>query len=120
MLFEIISGHAEACYRVFHGPRNSLTPEVYRKTMTHFVRNLPIYAIYFRGKGFRLTPAINARMKHMFAGQPALYWLYVLPLIHLPRPVCLVLLKLHGFSGTRWLTRGVRRLISRVAGTAQV
>ena len=120
MLFEIISGFAEVCFRVFHGPRNSLTPEVYHKTMTHFVRNLPIYAIYFRGKGFRLTPAIDARMKVMFGGKPVLYRLYVWPLMHLPRPVCLVLLKLHEFSGTRWLARGLRRLISRIAGTAQV
>jgi hypothetical protein len=120
MLFEIISGHAEVCFRVFHAPRNSLTAEVYNKTMTHFVRNLPIYAIYFRGKGFRLTPVIDARMKFMFGGKPALYWLYVWPLMHLPRPICLVLLKAHEFSGTRWLARGLRRLVSRIAGTAQV
>lgn len=120
MLFEIISGHAEVCYRVFHGARNSITPDVYRKTISHFVKNLPIYAIYFRGKGFRLTPVINARMSHMFSERPVLYWLYVWPLMHLPRPACLLLLKLHEFSGTRWLTRGVRRTISRIAGATRI
>ena len=120
MLFEIISGHAEVCYRVFHGPGNSLTPEVYEETMTHFIRNLPIYAIYFRGKGFRLTRTINVRMRHMFSGKPALYWFYVWPLIRLPRPVCLALLKLHELPATRWLTRSVRRLISQMAGAARV
>ncbi len=120
ILFEIFSGYAEVCFRVFHGPGNSLTPEVYRKTMKQFVRNLPIYAIYFRSKGFRLTPAIDARMMFMFGGKPALYWLYVWPLVRLPRPVCLVLLKVYEFPWTRWMARVLRRFVSRVAASARV
>lgn len=120
MLFGIFSGSLEVYHTIFHSPRNTLPPALYEQKMHLFLRDLPHYVLFYSEKGFRLTPAIAARMKRLFGANPLLYWFYVWPLLHLGGRMHAPLLGIYRFWGTRWLARVVRRLFGRAAGSARV
>jgi glycosyltransferase involved in cell wall biosynthesis len=111
MLFEIFSGSLEVYHTVFHSESNPVPPELFQKKMRAFLHSLPMHVVAFSERGFRLTPLIERRMRRLFGARPLLYWLYVWPLIHLPKGVCTLLLKMHRSVLTRWVTRGVGRML---------
>lgn len=112
MLFEIFSGTLEVYHTIFHSSHNPVPPTLYRQKMHDFLRLLPIRVVSFGELGFRRTQLIDRRMKRLFGRQPLVYWLYVWPLLHLPRWVGALSLRLHRSSLMRWIPRGVNRLIS--------
>jgi hypothetical protein len=66
---------------------------LYRAKMREFARKLPSYVANFGERGFRVTPLIEARLRRLYGRWPLLYWLYVWPVLHLPRSVYATLLK---------------------------
>ena len=112
MLFEIFSGTLEVYHTVFHSsPGNPVPPALFRSKVRHFLHNLPIYVVGFGERGFERTPLIEARMKRLFGSRPLLYWLYIWPLLHLPRRARSLLLRMHRSAATRWITRGAGRVL---------
>jgi glycosyltransferase involved in cell wall biosynthesis len=114
MLFEIFTGSLEVYHTVFADPANPVPSDLFRDKRRRFLYNLPIYVVSFGERGFRLTPMLEARMRRMFGSNPLLYWLYVWPLIHLPPRVQSLLLRMHRWSGTRWIIRTAGRLLIRI------
>jgi glycosyltransferase involved in cell wall biosynthesis len=112
MLFEIFSGSLEVYDTVFHSDHNTIPAPLYREKMRHFLKMLPIRVVSHGALGFRRTPLIERRMKRLYGRQPLIYWLYVWPILHLPGWVGAFALRLHRSSLTRWIPRGVNKLVS--------
>lgn len=111
MLFEIFSGTLEVYHTVFHSASNPVPPALFQRKVRHFLRYLPSYVVGFGELGFERTPLIEARMKRMFGARPLLYWLYVWPVLHLPKSIRTLLLRMHRSVMTRWITRSARQII---------
>jgi glycosyltransferase involved in cell wall biosynthesis len=112
MLFEIFSGTLEVYDTVYHGERNPIPEALYREKMREFLRLLPIRVISHGGLGFRRTPLIERRMKRLYGRRPLVYWLYVWPILHTPRWMGAIALRLHRSELTRWIPRYLNKLVS--------
>ncbi|HWA39815.1 MAG TPA: glycosyltransferase [Burkholderiales bacterium] len=93
MLFEIFSGSLEVYDTVYRIGGSCVPESLYRAKMREFVRKLPSYVANFGERGFRVTPLVEARLRRLYGRWPLLYWLYVWPVLHLPRGVYATLLK---------------------------
>lgn len=112
MLFETFSGTLEVYDTVFRSDRNPVPPSLYRRKMRDFLKMLPIRAVSLSELGLRRTALIERRMERLFGRQPLVYWLYVWPLLHLPGWVSALALRLHRSSLTRWIPRGLNKIVS--------
>jgi glycosyltransferase involved in cell wall biosynthesis len=116
MLFQIHSGNLEVYDTVYRSDRNPLPRHLYARKMRDFLRMLPVRVITFGELGFRRTADIDRRMRKLFGRQPAVYWLYVWPLLHLPPRIRAFAQRLHRSGWTRWITRSLNRLLGWLAG----
>jgi glycosyltransferase involved in cell wall biosynthesis len=112
MLFEIFSGRLEVYDTVYHGDRNPIPADLYHDKMREYLRMLPIRVVSHGGLGFRRTPLIERRMKRLYGSRPVIYWLYVWPILHMPRWLGALALRLHGSGLTRWIPRYLNKLVS--------
>jgi hypothetical protein len=112
MLFEIFSGTLEVYDTVYHSDHNPLPRALYRQKMRDFLKLLALRVVSFGELGFRRTPVIERRMRQLYGRNPLVYWLYVWPLLHLPPRVGRLSLRLHRSAWTRWIPRGINRMVS--------
>jgi glycosyltransferase involved in cell wall biosynthesis len=120
MLFEIFSGTLEVYYRVYKAETGVVPVALIQKMRSQFIADLPNLIIFLGGKGFRLNDALAHRMKYIFGENKALYFLYILPLIHLPQTIATLVRYFHNqglfrmpLRGMRWMVVHFGRLISR-------
>ena len=97
---------------VFHSDYNPVPPELFRQKMRHFLRTLPIHVVSLEELGYRRTPLIERRMKRLFGDRLVLYWAYVWPLLHMPKWMATLALRLYRCAATRWIPRGIRKVLS--------
>lgn len=111
MLFEIFSGTLEVYYRTYKTGNGVVPAKLMREMRSKFITDLPNLVIFLGGKGFRLNDTLARRMKYIFGEDRALYFFYVLPLIHLPDSLAALIRFLHSQPLFRAPLRGMRGLL---------